>query len=104
METIRAGQDLQRASHEVPGSANASEGLREPINALSPYGGFALFESAIDGAASLNPDHGARNAIFLTDARKKAERDALLQTLTQWAEVLELSDSAGICDYCDSQA
>ena len=104
MEAIRKEQDLQQAVQEHTGAADSPQALREQMERLSAHGGFGLLESAIESAASLNPDYPARNNIFLTEGRKKADREALLQTLTQWAEVLEQGDISGMVDYCDKQA
>jgi hypothetical protein len=105
MEAMRNEQDLQQAVPENVGIVNFPEFLREQAEHLSVYGGFGLVESTIDGASSLNPDYPARNSIFLTDARKQAEREELLQSLTQWAEVLEQGDDIrSMVDHCVEQA
>jgi hypothetical protein len=82
----------------------SAESLRQQTDALSPYGGFGLIESVIEGAGSLNPAYPARNNIFLADGRKRPEREALLETLTIWADVLERESSAEMVDYCDQQS
>jgi len=69
------------------------EQLAANVAFLEAFGGFDLLESAIESAENLHPDRKARRAIFLTDAQKKTEREALLSELMQWAEVLNTHDA-----------
>ena len=67
--------------------------LAQIIQKFEKQGGFSFLESAIDGAANLNPDRRARRDIFLTDSEKKKDRQDLLKTINLWLEVLDGENS-----------
>ena len=88
-----------------PGIKNPVELMQQSIDKLAAFGGFGLLEAIIEGAQDLNPEHKARRNIFLTESQKKAERDRLLQTLSQWAAVLEgNNDAATMANDCWQQS
>jgi hypothetical protein len=53
-------------------------------------GGFKLLETTIDGADNLNPERKAKRQIFLTEAARKRDRDALKRRLQLWQELLSV--------------
>jgi len=72
---------------------NPSQTLEQSINNLVKVGGFDFIENAIDGAKSLNPERKALKRIFLSEANKKSEREALKQKLAIWMNLIaESSD------------
>ncbi len=69
--------------------------LEESFDQLAKYGGFELLEASIDGVQNLNPERKARKRIFLSEASKKEEREALKKNLEYWASILEGTDDLG---------
>jgi hypothetical protein len=93
-EQIKAA-DVQSSLPEAVKTDKPAEGLEENLKKLEKFGGFDLFESAIDGIQNLNPDRKARKKIFLEESAKKAEREALKKTLQWWTDILSSSDDLG---------
>lgn len=84
---------------------NPLEFLKQSADKIAKFGGFDLIESSIEGTQNLNPDRKARRNIFLTESQKKAERESLLNALTQWASVLEASNEiSDMVDNCEKNA
>lgn len=63
--------------------------LQNSLQSLAKVGGFSFLESVVDGLANMNPDRKARKQIFLTDEQKKDDRQALLQKINLWLQLLE---------------
>ena len=63
--------------------------LQKEIDKLAKYGGFDLLESAVENVQNLNPERKARRQIFLSDAGKQTERNALKKALELWLGVLK---------------
>src|SRR5210317_791899 len=82
------GQVKAREVLDVKKIKNPQEVLEENVEALAVVGGYELLEMAIDGVQNLNPERKARKKIFLTEANKKGERDALKRNLEIWAGIL----------------
>jgi hypothetical protein len=102
--------DPQAASSQPSGQALREQGtpavpalsLEQSLQALVKQGGFDLLEVSIDGLKNLNPARKALKRIFLTDASKKAEREALKKRLGLWIGLL--SDSANISEMAEKAA
>lgn len=87
------------------GYAEKEVSLKDSAAKLIKFGGFKAVEACIKGAANLNPDSKAKKDIFLKEAGKKAEREALKNTLEIWKEVL--SEDAGFAELigkCEQKA
>jgi hypothetical protein len=93
-EEIKAAE-VQSSLPEAVKMDKPAEGLEESLKKLEKFGGFDLFESAIDGIQNINPERKARKKIFLEESAKKAEREALKKTLQWWTEILSSSDDLG---------
>lgn len=87
--------DAQAPLQEAIKTDKQLESLEDSLKKLEKFGGFDLLESAIDGVQSINPERKARKKIFLEEADKKSERDALKKTLHWWLDVLTSSDDLG---------
>jgi hypothetical protein len=94
--------ELERNQVSEANFASRELNLKDSVAKLVKFGGFKCIESAIKGTANLNPDTKAKREIFLTDASRKAEREALANTLKVWTEVLSedtsFSDLIGKCE------
>ncbi|MFT4092321.1 MAG: type VI secretion system contractile sheath protein TssC [Niabella sp.] len=78
--------------------ADFSEIPAEPV-------GFDWLISVVDGIQNLDPRYQARKDIFLNDADQVKERNALLNALETWSDVLQASEKAGdMAAYCFAQA
>ncbi len=66
---------------------NPSQALEESTCKLANFGGFDVIESVIDGTTNLK--RPALKKIFLTEADKKNEREALKKTLQLWFNMLQ---------------
>jgi hypothetical protein len=64
------------------------EQLRKSTQQFRRAGGFELLEAVIDEAQNLNPERQARKEIFLNEASKKTDRQALLKRLKVWENTL----------------
>src|SRR5215210_3007833 len=64
------------------------EQLESSVQGLAKFGGFDLLESTIEAVQNINPERKARKKIFLEEAAKKAEREALKNTLQLWTDIL----------------
>lgn len=85
---------MTQNKEQVANSVAANElPLEENVNRLAKYGGFDLFETAIEGIQNMNPERKARKKIFLTENTKKAERDQLKRTLEIWSKAINSSSS-----------
>ncbi len=71
------------------GAKAAGQGLKEASQKLANFGGFAVMETTVDGAKSMNPDKKARKKIFLTEDNYKGDRDLLKARIKLWLKVLE---------------
>lgn len=89
-------QVREREVLDIKKIKNPQEVLDENIEALAIVGGYELLEMAIDGVQNLNPERKARKKIFLTEASKKGEREALKRNLEIWAGVI--SEGGSIVD------
>jgi len=87
--------DAQAPLQEAIKTDKPFESLDDSLKKLEKFGGFDLLESAIEGVQSINPERKARKKIFLEEADKKSERDALKKTLHWWLDVLTSSDDLG---------
>lgn len=80
-------------------------GLKENLAGLVKFGGFKLLKGVIKGSDGLDPDAKARRQIFLTDDKKKADREALKKSLEIWKDVLAEHDNvADMISNCESKA
>jgi hypothetical protein len=98
MAELEAAQ-MQGASAEfkMPEKlADAGKTLDQSLLALAKIGGFDFLEMSIDGLKSMNPQRKALKKIFLTDAEKKTEREALKKRLELWMGLL--SDATSVAD------
>ena len=77
---------------EAPKTAQSTQSLEENLETLIEYGGFELVESSVDGAKVMNPESKARKNIFLSEASRKKDREALKQQLQAWHDLLLESD------------
>lgn len=81
------------------------QGLDQSLDALAKFGGFDLFESAIEGVQNLNPERKARKKIFLTEESGAAERKALQKKLSLWLNLLAQGDDISeIISKCEQDA
>jgi len=95
MEQKLDAQSQQGAEKQYKESVQAgAETTQDAVNKLVKFGGFKVFGNSIKGTDNLNPELKARKKIFLTDASKKAEREALKKTLDLWLELLGSSETA----------
>lgn len=78
---------VEQASRFAPAPLEVS------ISKLAKAGGFVFLESTIDGVQNLNPERKARKQIFLTEAEKKQEREALKKKLQLWIDLLQSTES-----------
>jgi len=102
-------KDLQagdsREWKERQSAAKDSVNLAESCQQLAKYGGFDLVETAIDGVQNMNPEKKARRKIFLSDADKAADREALKRTLKLWATTIAGSENvAGMIEKAEEQS
>jgi len=67
--------------------------LESNAKSLTKFGGFALIETAVDGAKAMNPTSKARKGMFLNDAKKQSARDKLKSQLNTWIGLLEDASS-----------
>jgi len=88
-------QSQQGAEKQYKEGAQGVETTQDAAAKLVKFGGFKVFGNTIKGTDNLNPELKARKKIFLTDASKKAEREALKKTLELWQELLGESATAG---------
>jgi len=100
---IQAGDG--REWKEGQSGTNGAVSLAESCQLLAKYGGFDLVETAIDGVQNMNPEKKARRKIFLTDADKAADREALKRTLRLWATTIAGSDNvAGMVERAEEKS
>ena len=79
--------------------------LKDSSDKLVKYGGFKLIAGAIKGADGLDPEAKARRQIFLTDDKKKADREELKHYLLRWMQVLtEYDNVADMIENCERKA
>jgi hypothetical protein len=84
----------QAAPAEFEQAAEAVKPLQtldQSVKALAKFGGFDFLETTIDGVKNLNPERKALRKIFLEDAPKKAEREALKKKLQLWVALISES-------------
>jgi len=86
---------MSQTDQKANSSAAPEFKLEESFNQLAKFGGFELLEASIDGVQNLNPERKARKKIFLAEAAKKDEREALKKNLEYWASILENSEELG---------
>lgn len=98
-EQEQEGQQLNKEFKEQEKRVAVSMPQEEAIKLLAKFGGFDFVENAIEGAKNLNPDRKALKKIFLSDAGKKKERQALKQRLELWRNLL--SDSVSISEMAE---
>ncbi|MFT3936531.1 MAG: DUF5458 family protein [Chitinophagaceae bacterium] len=95
----------QTAVAEQLESKQYVQGEKTALQKLAKAGGFAFLENTIDGVANLNPERKARKEIYLTDADKKKDREALAKTLALWIGILEGSnDVTEMINKCKTEA
>jgi hypothetical protein len=83
---------------------DASATLEQSTEALAAFGGFDLLEMAIDGIQNLNPERKARKKIFLSEASKKEEREALKRALSIWSGIISSTDNIGeMVEQCEKK-
>ena len=86
-ETIVQEREIvQTQANGIPNS------LKENIAGLARFGGFSFIESTIEGTQNINPEKKARKKIFLGNASKQNEREALLDNLDLWIELLSSNE------------
>lgn len=79
--------------------------LKQSSDKLVKFGGFKLIAGAIKGSDGLDPDAKARRQIFLTDDKKKADREELKRSLELWSEILAKHDNvAEMINTCQVKA
>jgi hypothetical protein len=84
---------------------NAAELLEESTEALVSFGGFDLLEMAVEGIQNMNPERKARKKIFLTEAAKKEEREALKRALIIWSDTITATDNIGeMVEQCEKKS
>lgn len=92
-----ADQDKQSAQaapfKEAERIRDTGQLLADSAAKLAKFGGFDLIEAVIEGARNMNPDKKALKKIFLSDADRKSERQALKKTLQIWANVFSESQT-----------
>jgi hypothetical protein len=94
-EQLKAADAQNPLQEAVKPIGKPAESLEEHLKKLEKFGGFDLFESAIDNIQNINPERKARKKIFLEESARKAEREALKKTLQWWTEILSSSDDLG---------
>lgn len=92
-EQLKTEELQSRVRDAVKSIDNPTEVLDRSLRQLERFGSFDLLESVMDAVQNVNPERKARKKIFLEEAAKKAERDALASTLQLWSEVLAGSDN-----------
>lgn len=92
-ENLQQTTTEQPAYKEAERLQNPAQALEQSTSKLAKFGGFDLIESAIDGAQNLNPGKKARKNIFLSQADKKNEREALKRSLQLWVSMLQQTQS-----------
>lgn len=94
MSELNQEQASSNAEYKMPERlANPAQSLEQSLTKLAKMGGFDFVENAVDGTQNLNPERKARKKIFLTDAEKKSERDALKKKLLLWMNMLNETGS-----------
>jgi len=87
------------------GATLQSETLQRSLESLAKVGGFSFLESVVDGLANMNPERKARKQIFLADNEKNGEREALLQKINLWLQLLESNtEVAAMVETCKNQS
>ena len=94
MSELQQEQSAAGAEYKMPERlANPAQTLEQSVAKLAKMGGFDFVENAVEGTQNLNPERKARKKIFLTDAEKKGEREALKKKLLLWMNMLNESGS-----------
>jgi len=94
MSELNQEQSSASAEYKMPERlANPAQTLEQSVNKLAKMGGFDFVENAVEGTQNLNPERKARKKIFLTDAEKKDEREALKKKLLLWINMMNESGS-----------
>ncbi|QIU94838.1 type VI secretion system contractile sheath protein TssC [Bacteroides faecium] len=85
--TILEKEFVQTQTGEVQSS------LKENITKLARFGGFSFIEATVEGTQNINPEKKARKKIFLGDISKQNEREALINNLDLWIELLSSNEN-----------
>lgn len=89
----------------APIAKEGAKTLTQSLDKLSKFGGFTFLETSVNGVQNLNPERKARKQIFLTDESKKAEREALRNSLDMWIDLLSNSaDTNEMVDKCKAKS
>lgn len=79
----------QQSSGQQEAAARPEQQVKKSTEQFKRAGGFDLLEAVIDEVQNLNPERQARKDIFLNEASKKNDRQALLKRLKVWEGALE---------------
>ena len=79
----------QQSSGQPEAAARPEQQVKKSTEQFKRAGGFDLLEAVIDEVQNLNPERQARKDIFLNEASKKSDRQALLKRLKVWEGALE---------------
>ena len=102
LDPVKTVEQLPEQNYKT--SQKPTESLENSLQQLENFGGFDLFENAIDEVQSINPERKARKKIFLEESGKKAEREALKKTLMVWRDILNNSeDVASVIKNCEEK-
>lgn len=93
-DNIEHSEQTQQAQI-IENIENADELLTDSLEKLYDYDGFLLFEDAIEGADSLDPERPGKKSRFLTNPDKKEERSMLKAKLQTWLDLVANSDNLG---------
>lgn len=103
-----AGEEQNQQQDQQEGQTREvgqSSGISASVEQLVKYGGFKLIAGVIKGSDGLDPDAKARRQIFLTDDKKKGDREALKKSLELWSSVLKEHDNvADMIGSCQDKA
>ena len=79
----------QQGSGQQEAAVRPEQQVKQNTEQFKRAGGFDLIEAVIDEVQNLNPERQARKDIFLNEASKKGDRQALLKRLKVWEGALE---------------
>lgn len=90
-------EEKKTVGHQQPVVAEAvsTQGIEQALQNIAGFGGFSLLESVIKGLANMSPERSTRKKIFLTEADKKNERQALLKRILLWIDILKSGKEVG---------
>ncbi|MEO5684607.1 MAG: DUF5458 family protein [Chitinophagaceae bacterium] len=101
-EQLKTEELQAKVKEAVKSIDKPAEVLDSSLKALEEFGRFELLEAAIESVQNINPDRKARKKIFMEDASKKGEREALKKTLHLWSEILNSSEDFDLTKMIDT--